>query len=510
MRTQPGADLAGRIEWRVWRATLLANLVGVLFIAFDAVAIGPVLPDFTAEQVRLSSGRLIALCGAVAGPYFVLGASLGVLHVRRRFRPTIRWLAEAREPTSEERLALTMQPRHLATYPLIYWGLLPFWALPYLHYVVGFRAGWLGLLKVAVAFELSALVSFTLAYFLVERELRPVLALAFANDPPETTTSMGMFGRLVLSWAAACGTPLAAIAITFIGLTPAQWGKITPFIWGISLLGMLAGVLVAATAARAITEPLHRVREGLRRVEEGDTTLELSVDEAGEMRLLQAGFNRMVSGLRERERLREVFGQHVGAEVARRALDQEFHLGGELREATTMFVDVIASTKLAQTGLPQDAVTQLNEFFDAVIRCVESEGGVVNQFQGDGVLCIFGAPEDREDHAAGALRAARKLRLEIDTTRPGGLDAAIGISSGKVVAGYVGGMHRYEYTIVGDSTNEASRLNERAKPMTSRTLASSATIDLAGDEATNWEEVGHLNLRGRSEPTVAYEPRSND
>jgi adenylate cyclase len=198
----------------------------------------------------------------------------------------------------------------------------------------------------------------------------------------------------------------------------------------------------------------------------------------------------------------------VGAEVARRALADEFALGGELREATTMFVDVIASTQLAQTRLPQDVVTQLNTFFDAVIRCVEAEGGFVNQFQGDGVLCIFGAPEDQPDHAARALRAARSLRKEIDTERPGGLDAAIGLSSGKVVAGNVGGINRYEYTVVGDSTNEASRLTERAKPMTSRTLASSTTVELSGEEAENWEEVGTLPMRGRAEPSLAYEPRT--
>ncbi|MGH2760658.1 MAG: adenylate/guanylate cyclase domain-containing protein, partial [Actinomycetota bacterium] len=79
------------------------------------------------------------------------------------------------------------------------------------------------------------------------------------------------------------------------------------------------------------------------------------------------------------------------------------------------------------------------------------KGGLVNQFPGDGVLCVFGAPDDRPDHAACALRAARTLRREIDTVRPGGLDAAIGISSGKVVAGNVGGLNRHEYTVVGDS-----------------------------------------------------------
>jgi adenylate cyclase len=494
-----GAALARRIEWRVWRATLIANLVGMGFIALDAVTISNVIRS-------VSTGRLVALCGIVAIPYFAFGASMGVFHVRRRLGPAIRWLAEARAPTPEERLQLTAQPRRIATYPLIYWALLPVWSLPYLHFVVGFKPGPLGLVKVVIAFGLSALISFAMSNFLVERELRPVVAYAFADDPPLSTRSIGLFGRLVLAWCAACGTPLVAIAVTLVGLTPQERASTAPFIWGMSLLGMLAGILVAVTAARAITDPIHAVRQGMRSVEEGELGVEVPIDVTGELGQLQVGFNRMVTGLRDRQRVQEVFGRHVGAEVAKRALDDEFVLGGELREATTMFVDVIASTRLAQTRLPQDVVEQLNEFFEAVIRCVEAEGGLVNQFQGDGVLCVFGAPDDLSDHAARALRAARAVRKEIGTARPGGLDAAIGISSGKVVAGNVGGVHRYEYTVVGDSTNEASRLTERAKPMSSRTLASKTTIELAGDEAKHWEEVGTLPLRGRAEPTVAYEP----
>ncbi len=494
-----GEALARRIEWRVWRATLIANLVGMGFIALDAATISNVIRS-------VSTSRLVFMCTVVALPYFLFGASMGVLHVRRRLGPAIQWMAERRTPTADERLALTAQPRRIAAYPLIYWGLLPVWSLPYLHFVVGFKPGALGLAKVAIAFGLSALISFAMSNFLIERELRPVTSVAFADDPPLSTESIGLFGRLVLAWCAACGTPLVAIAVTLVGLTPQERAATAPFIWGMCLLGMLAGLLVAATAARAITDPLRAVREGLRSVEKGQLDFEVPIDVTGEIGQLQVGFNRMVTGLRDREQLREVFGRHVGPEVAKRALDAEFGLGGELREATTLFVDVIASTRLAQTRLPQDVVAQLNEFFEAVIRCVECEGGHVNQFQGDGVLCVFGAPDDQPDHAARALRAARAVRREIGTSRPGGLDAAIGISSGKVVAGNVGGINRYEYTVVGDSTNEASRLTERAKPMSSRTLASKKTIDLAGDEATHWEEVGTLPLRGRAEPTVAYEP----
>jgi adenylate cyclase len=132
----------------------------------------------------------------------------------------------------------------------------------------------------------------------------------------------------------------------------------------------------------------------------------------------------------------------------------------------------------------------------------------VNQFQGDGALCIFGAPEHMDDHAARALRAARVLRTEIDALAElyPGFDAAIGISSGRVVAGDVGTEDRYEYTVIGDAANEASRLSDEAKRRPSRILVSSETIRSAGADDGHWAACGELSLRGRIVPTEAYEP----
>jgi adenylate cyclase len=171
-----------------------------------------------------------------------------------------------------------------------------------------------------------------------------------------------------------------------------------------------------------------------------------------------------------------------------------------------MFVDIIASTRLAQSRSPDEVVEILNAFFDAVVRAIGDEDGLINKFAGDGAMCIFGAPDDQPDHAARGLRAARQLRDKLQ-----GLDsieAAIGISSGEVVAGNVGSLDRYEYTVVGDPVNEASRLTEQAKMNSARVLASERCVRAAGDEGKNWSVGVTLHLRGRSEPTVSYVPRT--
>ncbi|MBA2624662.1 MAG: adenylate/guanylate cyclase domain-containing protein, partial [Acidimicrobiia bacterium] len=106
----------------------------------------------------------------------------------------------------------------------------------------------------------------------------------------------------------------------------------------------------------------------------------------------------------------------------------------------------------------------------------------MNKFEGDGALCVFGAPGDQPDHAARALRAGVALRRAVVALgeRHPDLDAGIGISSGPAVAGNVGAEARYEYTVIGDPVNEAARLTELAKSRDSRLLASAAAIAAAG------------------------------
>jgi adenylate cyclase len=173
-----------------------------------------------------------------------------------------------------------------------------------------------------------------------------------------------------------------------------------------------------------------------------------------------------------------------------------------------LFVDLIGSTALAQQQPPAEVVATLNALFGAVVRVVGAEGGWVNKFEGDGCLCVFGAPAPQPDHAARALRAARVLHCElVDLAgRHPGLDAGIGVSSGPVVAGNVGTEERYEYTVIGDPVNEAARLVEEAKLQPMRVLASQASVERAGDEGRSWSKVGELTLRGRSAPTCAYVP----
>ena len=150
----------------------------------------------------------------------------------------------------------------------------------------------------------------------------------------------------------------------------------------------------------------------------------------------------------------------------------------------------------------------LNQFFATIVQAVAAEGGWVNKFEGGGALCVFGAPVSLDDHALRALRAARTIRRELlalAAVQPG-LDAAIGVSAGTVVAGNVGAEQRYEYTVIGDPVNEAARLTDEAKRRLGRVLASEEAVARAGGEAGCWMVADELRLRGRTEPILVYEP----
>lgn len=184
----------------------------------------------------------------------------------------------------------------------------------------------------------------------------------------------------------------------------------------LGIVAVAAGVTMTLFAAKAIAHPIGSVRRGLERIERGELDAAVPVDDASEVGLLQAGFNRMADGLRERKRIRDLFGRHVGEEVA------------------------------------------LNRFFRVVIEVIEAQGGLVNKFQGDAALCVFGAPVASADPAGDALRAARALAVGLSRELPE-IDFGIGISAGVALAGNVGAENRLEYTVIGDPVNEAARLS---------------------------------------------------
>jgi adenylate cyclase len=440
--------------------------------------------------------------------YLLLAGVLGFVWGNRMGDAVCDWDPSVRPPTPEERRAvLTMPFRQGVVAPLVFWAIA----------AVGFAlcatfyngTSVLHAVHIADGVLLGGVTTCALGYLLVEGTYRELTALALAGESPKRPTSLGIRSRLLLSWALGSAVPLGGIVSVRLGNQGTDPHRLLLAATVLALAGLAVGLTMTLAVARSVAGPLAEVRDALRRVRDGDLDVTVPVDDGGEVGLLQSGVNRMVAGLRERQQLQDLFGRHVGEEVARHALEEGGAvLGGVQREVSTLFVDIVGSTAMTQTLPPDEVVATLNAFFGAVVRVVGAEGGWVNKFEGDGALCVFGAPTDQPDGAARALRAARVLRGELEALsllRPG-LDAGIGVSSGLAVAGNVGAEERYEYTVIGDPVNEASRLSDEAKNRPGRVLCSEAAVRVAGDEADHWQPAGSLALRGRSGRTVVFEP----
>jgi adenylate cyclase len=326
--------------------------------------------------------------------------------------------------------------------------------------------------------------------------------------PEVTACAPSVRARLLLAWLLGSGIPLAGIAITLVEQQATDRTRLFILLGLLTGAGLFVGAYTSILAAGSVADPLRTLHLTMERVAGGDLAATVPIADSGEIGDLQLRFNRMTAGLREREHLRELFGRHVGTDVARYAVDNT-DLGGEARDVSVLFIDMRGSTSLAETMAPDRFVAMLNDLFTTVVAAVEAEGGWANKFEGDAALCIFGAPMPHPDHARRALSAARRLRVDLQQLRRGhpALDAGIAVASGTVVAGNIGSAHRYEYTVIGDPVNVASRLCELAKTTPARVLADDASVAAAGPEETaHWESRGEVELRGRRRAATVYAP----
>ena len=487
------------IEKRLGRRMTLAHMAGAVAV-FAWLRLS--LENHGAPACQSGSGCSDVTDFIIFGVVIILGTPIVRFVCRRAMIRATAWVHDERPPTADERQRMLMLHWRHTVVAFAFWV---FCALLWsLGAVAFFNSSARHAIAVGDGILLGGLATSAMGYLLAERTLRPLFVLALEGGEGATAcAALGVRRRLFLTWALGSGIPLFALALTPWTIETDRW-QLPVAILG--FLGIATGALMMRIAAAAVTEPLDQLRDQMRIVEAGGTAAAVAVDDGGEVGLLQIGFNRMVAGLSEREKLQDLFGRHVGSEVARLAVERGVDLSGEQLDATVLFVDLIDSTSLVQDRPAHMVVSELNRFFACVVSVVTAEGGWVNKFEGDGALCVFGAPVAQPDHAARGLRAAAGLAESLAAAGPP-LRAGIGVSSGAVVAGNVGTEDRYEFTVIGDAVHEAARLCEAAKAI-GGVLASESAVASAGVEALHWRRGEEVQLRGRRTPTVTFAPEA--
>lgn len=226
--------------------------------------------------------------------------------------------------------------------------------------------------------------------------------------------------------------------------------------------------------------------------------------------LLNARIESSLEKKRLRDQQRELFGKFATPEVVDELMATGFTLGGKMVEATAMFSDIRSFTTIAEAQTPAETISLLNSYFGYVMEAIASEGGIVNQMVGDGIMAIFGAPLPRADHRARAVRAALKMMQRIAEFNRAqaqenkrAIEIGIGIASGQVIAGFTGTEMRATYTCVGDTVNLAARLEAHTKVVKQPILIDENTRRGLGD-TFQVQEQGSVQLKGKTQAVQIF------
>jgi adenylate cyclase len=483
-------------------ATIVAH--GIVVAGFGVVTL--------VLYVDLRVGEL-ALFAACSVAWYLVEGAVAAMHLHRAATPIRRWLAGERHDdlasaawSAATRLPLVLLRRRT------------------LHAIGATGALAVGLVAAALlelpAYEaalvfpviyLLYLYSAVLRYLGLELCMRPVLKAIgerlTAASPPESAR-VSLHHRLV-----------ATLPMVNWGAGVVVAGLLTENTRDLDTIGLAGLIAIAVTAvlsiwlslvlADAVSGPIADLRDAMRGVGEGDLAVRVpvvSTDETGE---LSASFNAMLDGLDERERLREAFGAFVDPALTSRVLEEGTDLRGEEIEVSVLFLDVRGFTGLAERAAAHEVLASLNELYEAVVPVILAHGGHVNKFIGDGLLAVFGAPERRADHAVRAVAAARDIARLVRSGLGGRLRVGVGVNTGRVMVGTVGGGGRRDFTVIGDPVNTAARVEAVTRLTGDEILITDATLRALGPEGGDFEERPAVPLKGKSATVSLFAPRED-
>ncbi len=213
-----------------------------------------------------------------------------------------------------------------------------------------------------------------------------------------------------------------------------------------------------------------------------------------------------------RRQLKRIFGRFVSPQVMQTLLKQPANLavGGRRARITVLFCDINNFTPTCEGRPPEEVITMLNRFFQAMVEVIFAHGGTVKQFAGDEIMVLYGAPDPVEDHAARAVRTAlamvaRLKQMREQSSESGFYEVKIGIHTGDVVVGNVGSEERSEYAAVGDPVNLAARIESLAKSLGAVILVSDVTRHEAALEQLGWRSLGLHHFKGKQQEMQVWE-----
>jgi adenylate cyclase len=435
-----------------------------------------------------------------------VGVGFVLMRVMRRLVPLQEWLAGAR--SSEK----TAQAWHTAVDLPIEMVRRDFW-VPFVVTLVTVVASvailelsWLSFFPILLAALLVTAYAGTLHYLALELAMRPILfdinsALdtPVRIDRPVVPLRVKLLGSL----------PLINVITGMVVAALTSDGGGTDALTVAVLIALFVSFTISfeltVLLTRSILRPIEDLEAATERIRQGRFDEHVPVTTSDEFGELSSAFNQMVDGLAERERLREAFGTYLDEEVASHLISEDFEPGGEELEVSLVFIDVRDFTTAASESSAAEIVARLNELFECIVPIVARHRGHIDQFIGDGVLAVFGAPERIPRHADRAVQCAIELARTINSRRPGGFEVGVGVNTGMVVAGSIGGAGRLSFSVIGDAVNLAARIQDATRETGDSVLITGETRSELS-ETIEVEPRGEREIRGYDRRVELYAP----
>jgi adenylate cyclase len=276
------------------------------------------------------------------------------------------------------------------------------------------------------------------------------------------------------------------------------------------IITMLVTIPLVFLLSRLVTKPLGKLHDAVESIGKGHLETRVDIRSRDEFGAMAQAVNGMAAGLAERERVKSAFARYVSHQVMDSILESKIDtLTGDRRRVSVLFCDIRGFTTISEKLPPETVVQLLNEYFERMVEVVFRNNGTLDKFIGDGLMVIFGAPEDdphQEEHALKtAIEMQQELRALAEKWKPEGLNLriGIGINSGPAIVGNIGSSRRMEYTAIGDTVNLASRLESATKELGVGILISEYTHNaLRG--SFRFRNMGSVHVKGRVEPVLTY------
>lgn len=489
--------LYGRLGARYWVALVAGQVSVSVFIVFFTVAILSLYFDAGISEIAIIE---VAACALT-----VLAVLWAAIKSRPAFNAIQRWRT-TRAPTTEATVAawgaattLTLRQYRSSTWWVSSLVVLPTCALLFIL----LDLDWRDLVVVLLATAIPAAYATVLSYSVGELLSRPLITQIAASLPDKFAFERhGLPVRTRIRVGLPTYTALTGVLVaSLVGSRDGSVQLLIAIVAGVGV-GVALSQELSYLLARAITEPLSKVRLAMARVQSGDLSARVPVTSSDELGELAHDFNLMTAGLEDREQMRETFGTYMDKDVAQLILSGEFPQEGVEVDVSILFCDVRGFTSYAERSAATEVVATLNQMFEAIVPVIDRHGGHVDKFMGDGLLAVFGAPASYADHADRAVAAASQIVSAVDDADTG-LRVGVGVNSGPVVAGSIGGAGRLNFSVIGDAVNIAARVEAATRQTGDDVLITAATKELMLSSAKTVSR-GPLRLKGLSEPLELF------